>query len=98
MEQNRLIKWHDAGYPPIDLNKEVSSVAHLIQDNILLEQRNKLLTEALKMMYETCNPKDVTYRKNVMGLDLGEYYVGSKGIPSDEAIHKAKEALKQAGL
>lgn len=52
MSENRLIKWHNDGYPPIDLNKEVSSVAHLIQDTILLEQRNKLLTEALENILE----------------------------------------------
>lgn len=57
---------------------------------------NKELLEALKLMIETCNPTDVVLNKTAMGIKLGEYYVGSKGIPSDESIHKAINAIKKA--
>ena len=51
------------------------------------------LFAALELMFKSCAPKDVTPNKKMFGLDLGKTYVGECGIPSDEAIHKAKKAL-----
>ena len=49
----------------------------------------------LKELYESCNPHDVTPHKRAMGVDLGKFYVGGCGIPSNEALHKTKSFLTQ---
>jgi hypothetical protein len=54
----------------------------------LLEQKNELL-ELFKKVIDSCNPQDVTPHKISNGVDLGEYYVGSCGIPSNELVHLA---------
>ena len=58
-----------------------------------LLKQNEALSECLKELYNSCNPKDVTSDKMFNGINLGKKYVGSKGIPSDEALHKANELL-----
>lgn len=56
------------------------------------------LLKALKLIYKSCSPKDVTENKTFIGVNLGKTYVGSCGIPTDEAIHKAKQAIEKAEL
>lgn len=58
----------------------------------LLAQSDELV-EALKELYNSCNPTDVTKNKKFHSLNLGENYVGSVSFPSSEAIHKAKDLL-----
>ena len=58
----------------------------------LLSQRDELV-DALKLLYDSCNPQDVTKNKRFGGLNLGETYVGGVSHPSDEAIHKANDLL-----
>ncbi len=54
------------------------------------------LVEALTEVIKTANPKDVNANKIMMGTKLGEYYVGSCGIPSDKAVHMAVNAIAKA--
>jgi len=54
------------------------------------------MLEALELIINTCNPKDVTKHKQSHGMDLGEFYVGSCSTPSNKAIHIAIDALKKA--
>jgi hypothetical protein len=54
------------------------------------------LLEALVEIIKTCNPENVQANKKYMGLDLGEFYVGGCGIPSDKAIHMAINAIEKA--
>ena len=69
------------------------------QSKALQESHNKLL-EALEMMYNTSEPYDVVSHKKVTvnneEFDLGEFHVSGCGIPSNKAIHKAKNAIENA--
>lgn len=91
----KLVQWSNDGFPPLDLNENTFHVTRLIAHYKKIKEQNKLLREALELMYNTCNPNDVTAFKVSQGINLGEYYVGGCGIPSDRAIHKAKSALEQ---
>lgn len=55
------------------------------------------LLEALKILIKSINPQDVNKEKHFNGIKLGSgYYVGSKGIPTNESIHIAIDAIKKA--
>lgn len=54
------------------------------------------LLEALMEIIKSCDPEDVTPNKMFEGINLGEFYVGGCGIPSNESIHKAINAIKKA--
>ena len=47
----------------------------------------------LRQLYESCNPVEVIPHKKAWGIDLGEFYVGGCGIPSDDVIHKVNDFL-----
>jgi len=59
------------------------------QYNPLLELCREL-KEALELLYNSAEYRSVEKR------DFTPYYVGSKGMASDEAIHKAKATIEKA--
>jgi hypothetical protein len=64
--------------------------------NIKLIAAAPELLRALIEVIESAKPTDVTPHKKSRGIDLGEFYVGSCGIPSGKAIHMAINAIKKA--
>lgn len=68
-------------------------IAYEIAYDELLEQRNELL-EALKELYNSCNPRNVIKSYKIHDIEL-KNYVGACGIPSEESIHKANDLIQK---
>lgn len=60
-----------------------------------LEADKAELASGLTELYNSCNPDDVTPHKKSKGIDLGKFYVGGCGIPSNESIHKAHSLIQK---
>ncbi len=52
-EEPRLVKWYDSGFPPIDLNENVSDVTELIRAYKALQKDTSEVLERLEKEIES---------------------------------------------
>jgi hypothetical protein len=84
--------------PNTDLNTELVTDEKEMEANIILMASSKKLLESLLSLIESINPKDVCRGKfsHLNTKYANDIYVGAKTMPSDEAIFKAIEAIREA--
>jgi len=54
-EKLKLMRWAEANYPPVDLNKQVTHVNELIQEVRKLRKEKQLLQRAIELQKRTLN-------------------------------------------
>ena len=86
---NKLVKWANDNYPPIDLNIQYKSVIELLKENQALRESNTRLKERIKMLEFNLNEVLTCY------IACGKLLTGAskESIETTPIILKAKEAL-----
>lgn len=96
-QENKLIRWANDRFPPIDLNNEIKPLIELIGKVKELEERNKVLEDALKGIIDNWTERmsgDIEVWKDPSSsVSSKGYYSPSASLVSSEFIAKGREAL-----
>ena len=92
-QENKLIRWANDRFPPIDLNNEIKPLIELIGKVKELEERNKVLEDALKGIVNSWDKNMRGEREEFKQSNLGSYWSPSQAMVRSETIAKAREAL-----